>query len=462
MKKIKHILIPVLIFLLTATYVRSDTGYGVSNKFKLNTRETCIVTNVNAQQRAGTKLVDVTYDLSDADGDFLTIMLLVSNDGGSSYTITPVTLTGDVGSGVAPGTSKSIVWDAGSDYPNQYGTSFQVKVIIGVGQGGIETSSVTDMDGNVYNTVKIGSQEWMVENLKVTRYRNGDDILNVTDILQWTSLTSGAYCTYNNDSSKANTYGHLYNWYAVDDSRGLAPAGWRVPTDDDWKELEIYLGMDQSEVDIVGNRGAAANVGEKLKETGTAHWNSPNTLATNESGFTALPGGSRNCYSDTYINIGYSAFFWLSSEETSNSAWFRLLKDNRSSIYRHITDKKNGFSVRCVRDFCLSNTFTLDTRESTGIDRLEDVIPMNFKLSQNYPNPFNPSTTIKYKLPKVSDIEIIIYNIKGQFVKTLVNRRQVAGNYEIKFDASSLSSGIYFCNVKSGKQSKTIKMLYMK
>lgn len=136
-----------------------------------------------------------------------------------------------------------------------------------------EPMTVTDIDGNVYKTVTIGNQAWMAENLKVMRYRNGDAIPNVTGGTDWSNLSTGAYCSYDNDDNNIDTYGLLYNWYAVDDSRNLAPEGWHVPTDEEWKELEMYLGMSQSEADDTGYRGT--DEGGKLKEVGTTHWQSP-------------------------------------------------------------------------------------------------------------------------------------------------------------------------------------------
>ena len=208
--------------------------------------------------------------------------------------------------------------------------------------------SVTDIDGNVYEIVKIGNQWWMAENLKVTRYRNGDVIPNVTDNTQWTNLSSGAWCSYNNDDGNINTYGLLYNWYAVNDSRNIAPAGWHVSTDAEWKELEMYLGMSQSDADNTGWRGT--DEGGKMKESGTTHWNSPNTGATNESGFSALPGGYRNSDDGTFYGIGNSGYWWSATEYSSNSAWYRDLDFQSSGIVRHGYGKQFGFSVRCVRD----------------------------------------------------------------------------------------------------------------
>ena len=198
-------------------------------------------------------------------------------------------------------------------------------------------NSVTDIDGNVYETAAIGNQVWMAENLKVTHYRDGTEITPVTDITAWTKLSTEAYCYYDNNSSNGDTYGALYNWYAVSDSRNIAPAGWHVPTDEEWQTL----------VDYLGGSGVA---GGKMKETGKTHWDYPNTGATNESGFSALPGGYRNLANGHYYNVGSSGYFWSAPEYTRTDGWDRLLTYNHSDVYRHITNKKEGLSVRLVRD----------------------------------------------------------------------------------------------------------------
>jgi len=154
--------------------------------------------------------------------------------------------------------------------------------------------TVTDIDGNCYRTVTIGTQVWMAENLKVTHDCNGEAIPNVTDGATWAGLTAGAYCEYNNDVNNVATYGRLNNWYAVADSRNISPAGWHVASDAEWQTLSIFLGGD-------------AIAGGKMKETGTTHWYSPNTGATNESGFSALPGGYRASGNGPYENMGYYA-----------------------------------------------------------------------------------------------------------------------------------------------------------
>jgi uncharacterized protein (TIGR02145 family) len=207
--------------------------------------------------------------------------------------------------------------------------------------------TVTDYDGNVYQTVLIGDQCWMMENLKVTHYRNGDPIPHVTDDGEWEGLSTGAYCEYGNNPANVATYGRLYNWYAVDDSRNIAPEGWHVPTDEEGKQLEMYLGMSQSEADATGWRGT--DEGGKLKEAGTTHWYAPNTGATNESGFTALPGGYRYS-SGIFLGMGYFAYFWSSPENDSSYAWYRYLDRNNSQVLRSHPYEHYGFSVRCVRD----------------------------------------------------------------------------------------------------------------
>ena len=180
-------------------------------------------------------------------------------------------------------------------------------------------------------------QSWMTKNLDVATYRNGDPIPKVTDNAAWAALTTGAYCYYNNDSATyAATYGKLYNWYAVNDSRGLAPEGWHIPTDFDWTTLENCL-------------GGAAVAGGAMKETGTIHWTTPNTEATNISGWAGLPGGFRD-FSGTFGDVGGYGYWWSSTEYFTTLAWFRYLDYNSGSIFRYVANMYFGFSVRCLRD----------------------------------------------------------------------------------------------------------------
>jgi len=197
--------------------------------------------------------------------------------------------------------------------------------------------SVTDIDGNEYKTIVIGDQTWMAENLRTTRYRNGEYIPNVLDSIEWAALTSGAYCTYNNTSSLDTiaTYGLLYNWYAVDDERNIAPKGWRIPTIADWLILIDYL-------------GGAEVASDKMKEVGNTHWEDP-FQSNNSSGFTALPSGSRN-YSRDYFGRGYYGGYWTASEYDDNSAGYLFLYYFDSKVWERINKKVNGYPARCIKE----------------------------------------------------------------------------------------------------------------
>lgn len=194
---------------------------------------------------------------------------------------------------------------------------------------------VKDQDGNNYKTVKIGNQTWMAENLKTTKYNDGTAISLVSDSTVWVALTTPAYCWYDNDTTYKNTYGALYNGHTINTGK-LCPYGWHVSTDVEWSTLVSYL-------------GGESVAGGKLKETGTPHWSSPNLGATNESGFAALPGGSRytNGLFFTIKNIGY---WWSSTENKTLNGWYRSMNNRNSAVSRSYIDLTNGFSVRCVKD----------------------------------------------------------------------------------------------------------------
>ncbi|HEX3006203.1 MAG TPA: fibrobacter succinogenes major paralogous domain-containing protein [Bacteroidales bacterium] len=196
--------------------------------------------------------------------------------------------------------------------------------------------TVKDKDSITYKTIKIGSQTWMAENLRTTRYNDGSMITDVTDNSLWKNTNAGAYCTYNNtkNSDSIATFGRLYNWYAVNTGK-LAPKGWHVPTSTDWIMLIDYLGDD-----------AAAN---KLFETGVTHWAGPNSGATNESGFTILPGGYRD-QSGSFLNLNDGANFWTSTAVDSNNPVRMYFLKNDPKSYGYFGVKNFGFSIRCVKD----------------------------------------------------------------------------------------------------------------
>ncbi len=198
-----------------------------------------------------------------------------------------------------------------------------------------DPKTVTDIDGNIYHTVVIGNQVWMVENLKVTKYRNGDAIQLVTEKSDWANLNTEGYCIYNNSDS-SGVYGVLYNWKAVTDDRNIAPKGWHVPDSSEFKELIDYLGGS----DVAGG---------EMKETTFSHWTSPNTGATNGSGFTALPGGIRDL-NGSYLYLGLSCNFWCSDEFTPGRPNFVYVINTNAKAVDSNYNGRAGLSVRCIRD----------------------------------------------------------------------------------------------------------------
>lgn len=200
---------------------------------------------------------------------------------------------------------------------------------------------VKDIDGNSYKTIKVGEQIWMAENLKTTRYNDGTDIPLITGNDDWSVLESPGYCWYNNDSLLyAGGFGGLYNWYSVETAK-LCPPGWYVPDDEDWTILVNYL-------------GGESVAGGKLKEVGTRHWHSPNTDASNESGFTARAGGQRNS-EGVFEYVGQYGVWWSSTQTDLHTAWTRGISHGGMTIGRGFSDKKTGRSVRCVREVSPGN-----------------------------------------------------------------------------------------------------------
>lgn len=200
-----------------------------------------------------------------------------------------------------------------------------------------EGEGVDDVDGNSYETVIIGSQEWMAENLKTTKYNDGVAIPNVTNLTTWFDISTPAYCWYNNQSSNKAPYGALYNWYVVN-SEKLCPNGWHVPTDQEWKVL----------TDALGGEGVA---GGKLKEEGTDHWESPNVGATNFAIFNARPGGYTHTSPEAFNNIEQNGFWWTSTEFGTDRAYARAMfyhNETVATTFDYL--KQQGLSMRCVKD----------------------------------------------------------------------------------------------------------------
>ena len=218
--------------------------------------------------------------------------------------------------------------NAGTAYGNVVSFTTSTIIISNPGAG-------VAFDGYTYSSIVLGNgQEWMAENLRTTVYANGDPIPNITDYQQWPNLTTGAWSHYNNDSQYENPYGKLYNWYTVADARNVCPTGWHVPTDAEYTLLTDYL-------------GGVPVAGGKMKSTGTQYWVSPNTYATNESGFSGLPGGIRT---SAFNEIGSNGIWWSSTETNTTNAWDRVLYYNNGDVFRSAGSKEDGFSVRCLRD----------------------------------------------------------------------------------------------------------------
>lgn len=255
-----------------------------------------------------------------------------SIDYGSTATATQSPVTGSISNAVSSpinGLTAAVVYHFRIKTVNELGTTYGSDLTF-------TTFSVTDIDGNGYSTVTIGTQIWMAENLKTTKYNDGTVIPLVTDEGAWAELITPGISWYDNNIDNKNTYGALYNWFTVNTGK-LCPTGWHVPSDAEWTTLTTYL-------------GGQSVAGGKLMETGRSHWKSPNSGATNTSGFTALPGGTRYSQDGSFHYLGEHGFWWSFTEASASHAWFRSIYSNGSSIDPGNVPKHNGFSVRCLGD----------------------------------------------------------------------------------------------------------------
>jgi uncharacterized protein (TIGR02145 family) len=289
----------------------------------------------------------------------------ITNDGGSlvtqrgvcySTSSNPTTANSTIisGSGIGSFTSNLTGLTANTTYyvsayaVNSVGTAYgnQVSFTTTSGGSGIVSNPGPGVtyNGYTYSTIILGNgQEWMAENLRTTAYANGDPIPNVTTT-QWNNLTTGAWVHYNNDSQYENPYGKLYNWYTVNDSRNVCPSGWHVPTDNEWSTFINYLDPNAD-----GGNNYMNTAGSKMKSIGTQYWQSPNTDATNESGFSGLPGGL--ClYNGTFNTIGTDGYWWSSTENGTQDSFLRNLYCSYGPVNRYVSAKTDGVSVRCLRD----------------------------------------------------------------------------------------------------------------
>jgi len=290
--------------------------------------------------------------------------------------------------------------------------------------------TVADYDGNVYETVTIGNQVWLKENLKSVHYCDGTPIPEVV--------------AYNNEDSLGAIYGLLYTWDAAMKGssdpgvQGVCPCDWHVPTHEEWAILEDYLG--------------GPNVaGGKMKEAGTEHWLSPNYGATNSSGFTGLPAGEYDAYfvPNKFWLLHTAAVFWTSSQTNQLQATERYLSHNDAVCGNLAWYKVMKYSIRCVKD------------SPSGVEIELNPIH-NYELHQNYPNPFNPITTIKYEIPIPGFVSLKVFDVLGNKVVTLVEEEIQPGQYKVDFNGNGVTSGIYFYQLKVGNYIQTKKMMVIK
>ena len=271
------------------------------------------VNNVEASQ-LGQNIV-VTYDLETEQP--CTINLFISTNGGNTWQGPLKEVEGQVGPFIQSG-KNSITFFVLNEFNELRGDNIVFKV----------DALTTNL-----NTIKIGTQTWTTKNLDVTTYLNGEHIPQVQDANAWANLSTGAWCYYNNNTANGSSYGKLYNWYAINDPRGLAPIGYHIPTNAEWTILTDYLG---------GKEVA----GGKMKSSSGWKYNGN---GSNTSGFAGLPGGCRNNYGSFY-NFGNYGCWWSSSESTANSGYYRYLFKDNGLVYWNYNYKQNGFSVRCIKD----------------------------------------------------------------------------------------------------------------
>ncbi len=302
-----------------------------------------------------------------------------------------------------------------------------------------KAQTITDIDGNIYNTIDIGTQTWMKENLMVSKFNDGTNILYplYNDSL-WEFNTTGAYSYWGHDEATYKyMYGALYNWYSLNSTanggKNVCPSGWHVSTEHDWNILETFLDIT---VDTTTTTSIfyGTDVGGKLKDTVTL-WNMVNAGATNSSGFSALPGGDRYSSGSVFSCLRSSGFFWSAQEFDSLNAWVRTLNFTNAQVQLGYTQKNVGASVRCVKN------------STTGINNILD--KLNFQI---YPNPSTDRIIIEYA--DQENVQMQVYNSLGECV---MQNQLLSGINNL--DISFLSKGIYFVKLSTPKRTMTGKLI---
>ena len=287
----------------------------------------------------------------------------------------------------------------------------------------VKAQTVSDKDGNVYNTVTIGTQTWMKENLQTTTYNDGSKIPHIKDSVQFFNATSPAYCWYKNDSVTYNKpWGALYNWYTVNTGK-LCPTGWHVPSNAEWHTLVLFL--DPNAQDCYCSESTTAS--NALKESSVVYWGTGNS-GTNSSGFSAVGTGFRNYFNKGFQGHTSVVYFWTSTPNTPYATvWHRYLANNTAIVYEYLDQKNQGMSVRCLKD---NNTGIKD------VDKKRKVIEI-------YPNPASDKVNIVNSTDK--NLDMTIYNLAGLII---IQKLIISGNNEI--NVNDLPNGIYIIKVIGG------------
>jgi uncharacterized protein (TIGR02145 family) len=320
-------------------YAENSIGIAYGN-------EIVFVTGIAAPVVTTTKITEITPNTAMSGGK-------ITYDGGASITAKGICWSTSTEPDISDsfttnGTDTSLFHDKMTDLLP--GTKYYVRAYAKnsawtvYGEVEIFNTKVADVEGNFYGTVTIGTQVWMAENLRATKYNNNQAIPNVTDNTSWANLSGAAYCWYNNDIAYKPGLGALYNWYAVN-AGALCPTGWHVPTDEEFSALEVCLGMASDQVDAWGWRGT--DQGPQMKDiTG---WDAGGN-GTNSSGFSAIPGGYRYGVTGAFYLLTSITYWWTSTEHDADRGWYRRLDSSRSDIYKASTSKKGGKYIRCLKD----------------------------------------------------------------------------------------------------------------
>ena len=297
--------------------------------------------------------------------------------------------------------------------------------------------SVTDIDGNTYSTVVVGPYEWMAENLRTTRFNNGDEIPQVVDYNTWETTEQPAWNWYNNNVTLDQLYGKLYIGWVVLDERNVCPEGWRVPTDFEWRQT-LYSLCETSDCEEVwlesDPQSGWTGTDEGGKTKSTSYWDSPNTGADNSSGLTVLPGGYRY-FDGNYYTFGFYTNLWTSTmHPDSINMWFWAPINDRADIYHGYGDPNNGQSIRCIRNA----TTGKESHTSTPL--------------QLFPNPTRDK--LRFSKTEADVHEVVIYNAFGQAL-----RRERLSPNQTSIDVSDLPAGLYLLELRSERTTTTARWL---